>query len=856
MDDLENAANGGESGAAPGGTGTVTIGPVSTAPLQNAAEFGAIGVKHTSVDKTGAWDAGANLKRLGDKPTKASLRAMHAWVDPAKDQETKAAYKLPHHNVSADGKVGAANMKAVASAMGRLNGGGLDIPQADRKGVYDHLAAHYKDAGMTAPDLKASADAHLGPFFFGAEDEGDDGEMAEFVPSTADADKGTIDCVWYGGQTVPRIDYSSGETYMLKLDMEGCRMDRLNSGAPVFDNHMTGSDFKSVISGKAGTRAQIGVVQNAWTDGEKGMATLKFDLGSEDGAEMFRKVAGGIVRNLSFGAWINETEKTEKEGEITQAVATDWEPFEISPVGVPADYSTQFLSADGRNPSRQSRGNQPKGDDQMDETKLAAARDEGNKEGLKAGAALERQRMADIRTMAAPFKLDEKFLTGLIDKGLSLEDSRKEVMTELAARAEKDANGKEFHPRAEFAITRDANDTRLSQMQAALLLRHNGQFFMAKKMDHKGDPTGQFQTGNGPEQQRKMEDLGREYRGFSLLEMAKESLTLRGINPRGMSKMEVARRALEGNVPTYFSGGAESTSDFPSILANVANKTLRLAYEAYPRTFEPFSRQVTAQDFKPVNRVQLSDAPALEKLNEEGEFRRAKLSDTNQNYSLATFGKIVAITRKVIINDDLQAFTRVPAILGVAAARLESDTVWAVITGNQTMAEDLTALFHTSHKNSLTGTGSSIDPAVNTTPISAMNAARAKMRLQKAQQGTPLNLVPRFAAAPAALESYLLQLLYPINIASSDSTKVVPEWVRSLVPVIEPRLDAASATAWYMIADPAQIDTVEHCYLEGQEGVYIETKQGFDVDGLEIKARMDFAAAAIDFRGMQKNAGA
>jgi hypothetical protein len=85
---------------------------------------------------------------------------------------------------------------------------------------------------------------------------------------------------------------------------------------------------------------------------------------------------------------------------------------------------------------------------------------------------------------------------------------------------------------------------------------------------------------------------------------------------------------------------------------------------------------------------------------------------------------------------------------------------------------------------------------------------------------------------------------------------VVPEWVRSLVPIVEPRLDANSATAWYLIADPAQVDTVEYCYLEGQQGVYIETKQGFEVDGIEIKARMDFGAAAIDYRGMQKNAGA
>ena len=104
-----------------------------------------------------------------------------------------------------------------------------------------------------------------------------------------------------------------------------------------------------------------------------------------------------------------------------------------------------------------------------------------------------------------------------------------------------------------------------------------------------------------------------------------------------------------------------TTSDFPNILANVANKTLRQAYEAAPRTFVPFCRQVSAADFKPVNRVQLSDVADVA----DGERERASSSaplcrDSKESYSLATFGEIVAITRKVVINDDLQALTRSP----------------------------------------------------------------------------------------------------------------------------------------------------------------------------------------------------
>ena len=97
---------------------------------------------------------------------------------------------------------------------------------------------------------------------------------AQVLPSTANSKDGTIDVVWYSGAFVPRIDRATGEPYMLKLDMPGCRFDRLNNGAPVFDTHFTGDDFKSLIAGKVGTRAQVGVVRRAWPNGDKGMATL------------------------------------------------------------------------------------------------------------------------------------------------------------------------------------------------------------------------------------------------------------------------------------------------------------------------------------------------------------------------------------------------------------------------------------------------------------------------------------------------------------------------------------------------------------------------------------------------------
>jgi len=714
---------------------------------------------------------------------------------------------------------------------------------------------------------------------------------AQVLPSTANTKDGTIDVVWYSGAFVPRIDRSTGEPYMLKLSMDGCRFDRLNNGAPVFDTHFTGDDFKSLVAGKVGTRAQVGVVRRAWPNGDKGMATLQFDMGDPDAAEMFRKASTGILQNLSFGTFIYKREKTDmqtegmpegkppylNDQEIGMFKATDWEPFEISPCTVPADFNTCFLSAQPtgeiavfstpdsgvvdalraisprkEKPAMPETAQEAGADARVvNEQALAAAREEA--------VQAERKRVADIEALSAIQGVDKTLISEFIAKGVSADMAGKEILNKLATKG------------AETSITSlgaptsgrggDALEKRLGCMQMSLLLRADSRFFL-----NRHPLNGQFLAGCGETQQAHAEEMAREYRNFKLIELAKEFLQLKGVDPRGMDARLIAELALRGpSRGVEFFDGAESTSDFPAILANVANKTLRQGYESYPRTFQPFCRQMTAADFKPINRVMLADAPSLQKLNEKGEYHRALLTDNNISYALATYGEIVALTRKVIINDDLQAFTRVPALLGVAAARLESDTVWAIITSNPAAIyagdKAATALFAAAHNNLLSGSGSSIDPTVNggtpagTGPLFALGEGRKAMRQQKGPQGTPLNLVPRFIAVPTALETYALQLVYPINIASATATAVVPEWVRSLVPIVEPRLDAASPTGWYLIADPAQIDTVEYCYLEGQQGVYVETKQGFEIDGFEIKARMDFGAAGIDYRGLQKNAG-
>ncbi len=115
-----------------------------------------IAVHHTDTSEE-AWDGPANEARLRTDGSEAYYKSAYAWQDPDGDPETKAAYKFIHHFIDGEGDVGAASTRGCVTGIAVLNGarGGTTIPEADRQGVYNHLAAHLRDADIEPPDLRA-----------------------------------------------------------------------------------------------------------------------------------------------------------------------------------------------------------------------------------------------------------------------------------------------------------------------------------------------------------------------------------------------------------------------------------------------------------------------------------------------------------------------------------------------------------------------------------------------------------------------------------------------------------------------------------------------------------------------------
>ena len=673
---------------------------------------------------------------------------------------------------------------------------------------------------------------------------------ASIAPSTYSSAERTVDVVWTTGAKVRRMDWWTGQAYdeELVVTAEAVDLSRLGSGsAPVLDSHR---DY--------GLDSQIGVVLRASVENGEGRATLKLS-DREELAGLVRDIESGIVRNISVGYNVQRYEivaaaNRTDGGNVPLYRAVAWQPAEVSFVPIPADagsgtradpahgtpclfVSAPASAAPAADATRAPAQPTTTRTSSMDETlqnggaTAEAAAPAANpaqaqrSETQAAQAAQAAQSAADITELCVRHGVPQ-LAAGLIRSGNGLDAARAAVLSELAVR-DAAAGGHRNVGASHVQTVSDEMATRMAGIEQAIL--------------HRIAPSAQ------------LDDNGRQFRGMSLLEIGRAFLEAHGQNTRGMDRVSLAGRILH-----FRSGGMHTTSDFSSLFANVAGKRLRAAYDENPGTYSLWARRgPNAPDFKNMSVVQLSGAPDLLQTNEHGEFKYGTLKDGAETYAVITYGRIVSLTRQAIINDDLRAFDRLVSAFGFAARRLENRTVYSQLTANANLA-DGGALFNSTaittsggHANLASGAGSALQ-------FSSLTTARAAMRVQKGLAGEELNLAPSYLIVPAALEQTAYQLTSSQYVPAQQSN--VNEFRTggrtALTPIVEPVLDGASATAWYLAAASSQVDTVEYCYLDGAEGPVIESEPGFEVDGISYKCRLDFGAKAIDFRGLYKAAGA
>ncbi|MBF0560995.1 MAG: Mu-like prophage major head subunit gpT family protein [Alphaproteobacteria bacterium] len=413
---------------------------------------------------------------------------------------------------------------------------------------------------------------------------------------------------------------------------------------------------------------------------------------------------------------------------------------------------------------------------------------------------------AEIRGIARVAGLGQEFIDTLIDRQASADDARRAAFEELAKRTAQPLHT--AHTLVEVGQSHEDPVTRAGYMGEALYSRIQPAHTLSEP--------------------------ARRYAYATPAEMARELLTLRGLPTTGLAPATLITRALH------------STSDFSLIVGDTIGRTLRAAYQAAPSGIRRLGRQTTARDFRTVNKIMLGEAPTLERLNETGEIKAGTLAEARESYKVDTFARKIGISRQVLVNDDLGAFADLSRRMGQAAAETEAGVLVSLLESNSGTGPKMTdgkALFHTDHSNRA-GSGGVIEDTT-------LSAARLALRSQTGLSGQRISATPKYLLVPAALETTAEKWL--ATIAAAKAADVNP-FAGSLALVVEPRL--SSATRWYVSADPSEIDGLEYAYLAGGQGPQVESKSGWDVDGVEIRVILDFGAGFIDWRGWYANGGA
>lgn len=299
--------------------------------------------------------------------------------------------------------------------------------------------------------------------------------------------------------------------------------------------------------------------------------------------------------------------------------------------------------------------------------------------------------------------------------------------------------------------------------------------------------------------------------------------------------------------------GGFSTIGLPTALGNAANKLAMEAYRQAAPTWRSFAAIKSANNFKQHTGIRITDIGALEELAPAGEIKHGTLEESTYPYSIATYAKMLKLSRQAMIDDDLGLFNDIATGFGRGAARKLSDLVYTILLANAA------SFFGTGNANYQSGATTHLD-------AEGLAAALLLMRGQTDADGAVLDIVPKTLLVPPELEQTAKALLQSDFIQLTSTTAAgAPTgntFKNALALEVESRLSNAtftgsSALAWYLFASPVDAAVIV-AFLNGAESPTVEFF-GLDSDvntlGVSWRIYHDFGVALADPKAAVKSKG-
>jgi hypothetical protein len=345
---------------------------------------------------------------------------------------------------------------------------------------------------------------------------------------------------------------------------------------------------------------------------------------------------------------------------------------------------------------------------------------------------------------------------------------------------------------------------------------------------------------------------GRDLRGAGIHSLIYEVIQAAGGHVRlGRVDNETIRAALVADRQLTASAGF-STISLSGILSNVANKAMLAAYEAVASVVARFCAETDVNDFKQVTRYRLTGAGVFEKVGPDGELKHATLSEGSYTNRIDTYGRMLSLTRQMMINDDLGAFLQLPRIIGRMSALKREEAVFELLLSNPA------GFFSGGNKNFISGADTVLS-------IAALTQLEQKFLDQTDSEGKPILVNPAILLVPTSLKVTSEQLMTETRVnettAAGKPSPANNPHAGKFTPVATPYLNSqaiagGSAVAWYLFANPADLAAFEIAYLRGRRVPTIESGEtDFNTLGMQWRGYFDFGVGVQDFRAAAKSKG-
>ena len=268
------------------------------------------------------------------------------------------------------------------------------------------------------------------------------------------------------------------------------------------------------------------------------------------------------------------------------------------------------------------------------------------------------------------------------------------------------------------------------------------------------------------------------------------------------------------------------------------------------RTWRNLCAIRNVNDFKTVTSYRLIGTDQYEQVAPGGELKHGTLGNETYTNKADTYGLILAVDRRDLINDDLGAITTVPRKLGRGSGLKINDVFWTTFLANSTF-------FTAGNNNLLTGADTALG-------IDGLTKAEAAFMDQVDSDGKPIGVIPAIVLVPTGLSAMGTQLWRSLEIRDTTaSTKYPianPHQGKFRVEVSRylgnARYPGNSTKAWYLLCDPADLPLIEVAFLNGNESPTIQTIEADpSVLGIQMRGYHDFGVALQDPRAGIRSKG-